>query len=391
MKTRVYHRTHIAHIRIDRMHALIRRSSNNRLATWSIAGILACWLSSLLAGPFLPVKPSVASAKSSAFARSCANTLPVHVAGGGDGPRGDFLQDPAVVDLTKFDDAEDIQSSFDCDAWIGKGIEWSDSLPNTIKCVFAQKQRTPTWLSNIVIPPAQSSVLDLLDTPLPTASTTSTPVPSHDPPNTFLDPTTIDDFTLLDHPVLLNGRPLYRAIESLNLPQAWLSGCKSIAFDNCLSRYPLWIGSFVCELDNYRIHRAQWETAHKWLHTMGLSASDAPPEMPDIIDECRIRLAAVPWRGDIPGFGKAVQFTASHLATFLSNSWLDDEMINAGSAWILRQRNTSGDHVEIIDCLHLQRLQHAQRSVEGPYMALTPIDNRIQSGDIAIIFNILVC
>jgi len=153
------------------------------------------------------VEPSIASAKSSAFARSCANTLPVHVAGGGDGPHGDSLQDPAVVYLTKFDDAEDSQSSFDYDASIGKGIEWSNSLPNTIKCVFAQKQRTPTWLFNIVIPPAQSSVLDLLDNPLPIAFTTSTPFPSHDAPNTFLDPTTIDNFTLLDHPVLLNGRP----------------------------------------------------------------------------------------------------------------------------------------------------------------------------------------
>ena len=272
------------------------------------------------------------------------------------------------MDLTMSDITEDGQCSSDDDA-------------------FAQMQRMPAWLSDLVIPPFESSVFDLLNIPFPTAeSTAPTPVASHDPPNVFLNPnSTTDDSILFDHATLLRGKPLHYAIKSLSLRQAWLSGCRSIAFDDNPSRYPLWIGSFIRELDIYRVHRTRWEMARQWLHTMGLSTSSAALEMPDIIDECHARLAAVPWRGDIPGFGKAVQFAVSHLSSFLSNSWLDDEMINAGSDWILKQGSRASNRIQIINCLHLQQLQRAQRS-DGPYIPLTPIDNLIQSGNIDIIF-----
>ena len=95
----------------------------------------------------------------------------------------------------------------------------------------------------------------------------------------------------------------------------------------------------------------------------------APVETPDIVDECHTRLAAVPWKGDITGFGKGVQFTARHLALFLSNEWLDDEMINTGSDWILHQVGASRQ-TEIVNCLHIQQLQHAH-AAGFPYIPQT--------------------
>ena len=88
-----------------------------------------------------------------------------------------------------------------------------------------------------------------------------------------------------------------------------------------------------------------------------VQSDSTPVETPDIVDECHTCLAAVLWRGNITGFGKGVQFTYKHLTLFLSNEWLDDEMIDAGSNWILCHVQASGQ-TEIANCLHIQQLQH---------------------------------
>ena len=88
---------------------------------------------------------------------------------------------------------------------------------------------------------------------------------------------------------------------------------------------------------------------------MALAQTDASPiETPNIIDECCIRFSVVPQRGNITGFEGGVQFTARHLALFLSNQWLD-EVINAGSDWILRQLGASR-RIEINSYLHVQQI-----------------------------------
>ncbi|KIM49928.1 hypothetical protein M413DRAFT_22037 [Hebeloma cylindrosporum] len=342
LEIRTYRRTHIAHMRIDRI-------------------IIATWLSHIPAWPFTPSILSVPFANS-----FCGTTFPVRITGGGagDGVHNNF-QGHDIMDLTTSDVTE---------------------IPGFDHDPFAPTQCTPAWLSNLVIPPSESSVLDLLDVPFPTTeSAMPTPIVSHDAPNVFLDPLLpANDRILFDHPFLLRGKPLCHAIKRLDLQQAWLSGCRSIAFDNSPSRYPFWIASFIHELDTYRVHCVQWESACQWLSTTGLSTSSAAPETPDIIDECRLRLGAIPWRGDVPGFGKAVQFGASHLSSFLSNSWLDDEMINASSDWILKERGGASNHIQIINCLHLQQLQRAHHS-DSTYIPLNPIDTLIQSCNVDII------
>jgi Ulp1 family protease len=75
---------------------------------------------------------------------------------------------------------------------------------------------------------------------------------------------------------------------------------------------------------------------------------------------------------------------ASHLASFLSDQWLDDEMINAGSDWILRQLDAS-HRTDIINCLHIQQLQHV-RLVEATYLPRTRLDQLITAQHVDILF-----
>ena len=175
------------------------------------------------------------------------------------------------------------------------------------------------------------------------------------------------------------------ALKEVRLEQAWLSGCKSIGFDGHPNRYPLLTQNFVQDIQVYKADRARWEAAQKWLEAAALLQSPLTPiETPDIVNECHIRLSAVPWRGDITGFSKGIQFTARHLALFLSDQWLDDEMINAGSDWIRCQVGASR-RIEIIDCLHIQQLQLAQVT-KVSYVPRTRLDRLISAHSVDIIF-----
>ena len=208
-------------------------------------------------------------------------------------------------------------------------------------------------------------------------------LPSASPPTVFINPAIPDN--LLDHPIFFGGKAALTTFVKVGLEQAWLSGCKSIGFAGHSARYPLWVRNFVQEIHVYRADRACWESAQKWLEAAALVQSDSiPVETPGIVDECHTRLAAVPWRGGITGFGKGVQFTYKHLALFLSNEWLDDEMINAGSGWIHRQAGARR-RMEIAHCLHIQQLQHVHTE-NIPYIAWARLDHLISAQDVDIIF-----
>jgi len=85
-------------------------------------------------------------------------------------------------------------------------------------------------------------------------------------------------------------------------------------------------------------------------------------ETPDVVKECRIHLESIPWRGNVAGFGKAVQLTTHHFASTLSNNWLDDKVINAGANWILQRLGPAKSHTRILNCLMVQQLQHEESS-----------------------------
>jgi hypothetical protein len=216
-----------------------------------------------------------------------------------------------------------------------------DTLPPHVQLAFAETQSLPKWILDL-IPQPHVSVSDLYAITLPSriSEGSVTLLPSTSNPTVFINPLAKDN--ILNHPIFFGGDLILAAFEKLGLEQAWLSGCKSINFNGCPDRYPLWTRTFVHAIQAYQADRSRWESVEMWLEKVALAQTAANPiETPDVIDECRDRLSVVPWRGKITGFGKGVQFTAGHLASFLSNQWLDDEMINAGSDWILRQLGAS--------------------------------------------------
>ncbi len=381
-KKRVYRRTHISHMRIDRMRLLIRQHSTPPAP---LPFLQFC---------FRPCWPSVSSSRFySALSPMCtlsangpishlSSFFPVRLAGGGD-DRRTSRPDIDTIDIFSPEDIEATRLLFFPDEWIAVGKLWSDTLPPHVQLAFTDAQNIPAWMLD-VIPKPQVSVLDLCATALPSVVLASTMlVPSSSSPTVFNHTMTKDE--VFDHPIFFGGKPVLAAFERLGLEQAWLSGCKSISLNGYCDRYPLWTRNFVHAIQVYRADRAHWEAAQKWLGEAALAQTDADPiETPDIIDECRSRLATVPWRGNITGFGNGVHFTAKHLASFLSDEWLDDEMINAGSDWILRQVGAS-PRTKIINCLHIQQLRHAHLT-ETTYLPRTHLDHLIITRGVDIIF-----
>lgn len=308
--------------------------------------------------------------------------IPVRLTGGGNDHKL-FGPDTEMVDVFSVEEITSARLLFNPDEWIGKGKTWSATLPPHVQLAFADVQSIPAWILNF-IPQPHVSVSDLQAIALPSSTSAFiTLLPSASPPTVFINPAIPDN--LLDHPIFFGGKAALTAFDKVGLEQAWLSGCKSIGFAGHSDRYPLWVRNFVQEIHVYRADRACWESAQKWLEATALVQSDSiPVETPDIVDECHTRLAAVPWRGDITGFGKGVQFTYKHLALFLSNEWLDDEMINAGSDWIRRQVGARR-RTEIANCLHIQQLQHVHTE-NIPYIARTRLDHLISAHNVDIIF-----
>lgn len=380
-KRRIYHRTHISHMRIDRMRSLMRQHGTPSIFLFPHLNIPSFfWLpkssSSSRSAPTSTFTPRPF------FGHVTSPFIPVRLTGGGN-THQPFGQDTDMVDVFSAEETTSACLLFNPDEWIGNGKLWSATLPPHVQLAFADVQSIPAWMLDF-IPQSQVSVSDLQATALPSSTSPSiTLLPSTSSPTIFVNTASLDN--LLDHPIFFGGKAALAALDQVGLEQAWLSGCKSIVFSGYPDRYPLWTRKFVEEIHIYRTDRARWESAQKWLEATALVQSDSTPvETPDIVDECRTRLTAVPWRGDITGFGKGVQFTARHLALFLSNEWLDDEMINAGSDWILSQVGASR-RTEIVNCLHIQILRHAH-TAQIPYVPRTRLDHLISTCNVDILF-----
>lgn len=139
----------------------------------------------------------------------------------------------------------------------------------------------------------------------------------------------------------------------------------------------------MAQLHAYKAECTRWESTRAWLDQP--IGSLAPLEIVDLVAECHHRLSAIPWRGQIPLLEKAFNLTSTHLAIFFADEWLDDDMINAGSEWILARCGRNSANVHIVNCLYPQQLQHAQLS-GAAYAAQTSVDRLVQSRKVDILF-----
>ncbi|KAJ7036205.1 hypothetical protein C8F04DRAFT_875622, partial [Mycena alexandri] len=114
--------------------------------------------------------------------------------------------------------------------------------------------------------------------------------------------------------------------------------------------------------------------AQAWLHRAAAAA-----DLIDPVNECLAMFEYLPWDTIVPGLSSAVQLTTEDLASFLSNAWLNDEMINAGVDYIL-QRVGPGSRIRILNCLFIQSLRNAhgkQTNYHPP--SFSPIERAIHA------------
>lgn len=172
-----------------------------------------------------------------------------------------------------------------------------------------------------------------------------------DPPNTL----TGDPHSALFYHLLSQHR--YTLLASLSdLPSlrqqfnsAWLSGAQSIRLPNDpLVRFPLWIEHLLSDLDSYSRKEKSWTKASDWLHSTIEHSSDESTTR--LAGNCFESWNDTPWDGLVPGLGRAGVLSTKDLAKFLSNGWLNDEMINAGISWI-SHRVSSDKRVRILNVL----------------------------------------
>jgi hypothetical protein len=142
---------------------------------------------------------------------------------------------------------------------------------------------------------------------------------------------------------------------------AWLSGARSIRLPgDPITRYPLWIEHLLGDLEISSRKERAWKKASDWLFSTASSAVDS--ETCDLVAECFESLNDIPWDTTVPGLGRAVSLTTKDLASFLSDDWLNDEMMNAGTDFITRrlgrESRTRVVNVLFIDALRNLRLRH---------------------------------
>jgi hypothetical protein len=102
------------------------------------------------------------------------------------------------------------------------------------------------------------------------------------------------------------------------------------------SRYPLWVEALIGELEITSRKLDMWETASTWINEV-LSQSHTDERASYLGQDCLQLWDTIPWTGEVSLLGSAVSLTAEHLALFLSDQWLNDDLMNAGADYILRQ------------------------------------------------------
>ena len=208
-----------------------------------------------------------------------------------------------------------------------------------------------------------------------------------DPPNTL----TGDPHSALFYHLLSQHR--YTLLASLSdLPSlrqhfnsAWLSGAQSIRLPNDpLVRFPLWIEHLLSDLDSYSRKEKSWTKASDWLHSTIEHSSDESTTR--FAGDCFESWNDTPWDGLVPGLGRAGVLSTKDLAKFLSNGWLNDEMINAGISWI-SHRVSSDKRVRILNVLFVDALRNL-RSTQISYDSRRhqPLDELITNNQIDTVY-----
>ncbi|KAJ7461043.1 hypothetical protein FB451DRAFT_1371357 [Mycena latifolia] len=224
----------------------------------------------------------------------CHPRVPIYTGGGEGTATG---TEAHVEDITSSDDSDNCPPppDFVLADWIGTGRLWADDLPIPVKRARNLARRfPPEAFAAVAIPSSSLIVTDLLQEQIPDPSThTGHAAFSREP----VTPAPFDD-TWRD--------TLFTAIKFLPdvrgfFNNAWLSGAVSIKFPHLSAYYPLWIEHLLFDVQVYAKKRARWVQAAAWLTRQ----SHDLPSLAELVQDCLDTFDALPWDTFVPGLSPA--------------------------------------------------------------------------------------
>lgn len=157
------------------------------------------------------------------------------------------------------------------------------------------------------------------------------------------------------------------------------SGCNSIqihrlpGFDHDIF-LPLWIVNCWARLHTLLAHSEAWSKSKEWLQLLSRRRNIHAP-----VNRCLSRLNSLPLHAPIPSLPG---FSTSNLPTFLGNSWLSDDQMNAGAEFINSHPDcATGTRVLNTHFLGSLALHHQRSAIWNPsrprLLDLMIVDGRI--------------
>ncbi|KZV71006.1 hypothetical protein PENSPDRAFT_685015 [Peniophora sp. CONT] len=200
--------------------------------------------------------------------------------------------------------------------------------------------RIPTGVANHFIPPRQLPVTEVLAR-FPPMSRDASPLYFEDTVPTLVEE---EPNTLVESP---NGEDFNSTIARLHLDLVWASR-HAVALRQQLAeasrrnlrslrvspthRLPLWVVPLLDQIRPVQELLRRWDEGRAWIQRGGISTSELQR-----IELVRELFNVIPWSSRVPTGNPAVHLSTLELASFLSNRWLNDEMLNAGQDWIVRR------------------------------------------------------
>ncbi|TCD61882.1 hypothetical protein EIP91_007810 [Steccherinum ochraceum] len=257
---------------------------------------------------------------------------------------------PVAIDLTD-SEAEDPADALKSAEWIGCGKVWVEfEMPRSVVKANSRARSAPPSAIDALFPSPHLPVSQFLALLAQTDTTSShdrgRPYLQNEAPNILTDASNPDEFkaciTNLCQPSFYDALPHLQGVPGDLLQRL-------VALDH---------------------KRNLWQATDAWLESIDAFAEDNHTR--DLVEECYIRRDVIPWDSHVPCFRKSVSITASRLAVFLSNEWLDDEMIDLGTSFVAHRLGRNA------------RRSKAHNSVYAP-KSQTQLDQAISAGQVDVL------
>jgi Ulp1 protease family, C-terminal catalytic domain len=122
----------------------------------------------------------------------------------------------------------------------------------------------------------------------------------------------------------------------------------------------------------------------RWLAKVALDDGDLLPlEAVDLVEDCQERLDSLTPSSKVIGTLPEHNLTGARVAGFLGTEWLDDEMILAGSRYIVY--HASQPELAILDPLHISCLQQLRKTCFR-YEARTELDKQLLAAAVQVVY-----